>query len=605
MAICRSNRRCFCLQVALATGGATRANSMEHAGFVVGEECGPSELDRDTTIFSGGIADGTIEKSPSVQPAVKGDRSKHAKHEAISLPQVLKPILALIQHENSLERVQHTFAAIEASLCPEIAYCNSSDDVRAEAMSLAVRNMETLCGQRDWLLWICECLLFFQRRSSQNDLGDANCFSMSEAESLSGVDSGDESLDGIHFSDSHRPARHLSPIKPMHHNPLEKFVDPILNLVKTAMAIDIAGKPQSSRRFYDIFRLIDMLSKPESRGILQSILFDVLDAFEAQPLQASTERAMYVLRNLSSFLDHTLEKCEVTMEFCVKAVHAINSMTYRAPPDLRSKIKDTMLPEVRNAYLTRCLVDRSEDVWSRVSSLAELHSSVLNLILSGTPTRTLSDQHVLLLFVDLFVETISCYCDVSTGADDTLSSEAFDEVLNLEMAALVLIQNCTQSSLDCRRVTEKLLSTEFDDQRRSILMDAFSNSFGHRVDSPESMSLVEDKSSTAGAVPVQKSSWWGYWYVDSSSGPGLVSSQNSSVEPTKVRGGRDGRPDLRKEGEEGVGLPLQDVERGQEELSKDGSTKNRWDGYAETPATSSDFLEWINRPEQRYRRQLV
>lgn len=454
----------------------------------------------------------------------------------------------------------------------------------------ATRNVEVLCSQRDWLLWICECLLYYQRRSMQSDLGDSNFFSMSEGESVSGLDSGDESIEGCRPIGAHYPSncvKTLSSFRSMNQNPLEKFADPLFSLVRTALAVDVTGKPNSSRKFYDIFRLTDVLSKPESQSILVSILFDLLEAFESHPLHTSSERSLYILRNLSSFLDQVLEKCETSIEFCVKAVHVINSMSYRAAPDLRSKIKDTMLPEVRNAYLTRCLVDRREDIWSRISCLAELHSSVLNLIVSGTPTRTLSDQHVVLLFVELFVEATACYADTVSDRDG-LFGDGIEEVLNLEMAALVLIQNCSQSSVECRKTLEKLLASEFADSQRLILFDAFSNSFGNSVESPQCMSPIEDHSGTASN---QRSSWWGYWYVDSSASASTSGSgareESSVVVPATGPGGH--HADSVRDIEKGGDGEVSDI------LSECATRKSA----VEDIDTSSKFLEWINSDEQR------
>jgi hypothetical protein len=551
----------------------------------------------ETVLYDGEVVKGQVLLAPESHQGngVPKLSSRHTsrKYEVIVLPQALQPILALLQHETSFERVQLTISAIESCLCPDKIYDDSRESSITEVSIHATRNMETLCSQRDWLLWICECLLYYQRRSTQNDLGDNSFFSMSEGESVSGLDSGDESIDGGHRH-VQSSTRMLSSIKSMNQNPLEKFVDPLLNLVKAALSIDVAGRPQSSRKFNDIFRLTDVLSKPESQNILFAILFDVLDVFESHPLHSSTERSLYILRNLSSFLDQVLEKCDITIEFCVKAVHVINSMSYRAAPDLRSKIKDTMLPEVRNAYLTRCLVDRREDIWSRISSLAELHSSVLNLIVSGTPTRTLTDQHVLLLFVELFLEATACYADTVSGRDGVYSNEGVEEVLNLEMAALVLIQNCSQSSLECRRTSEKLLASEFSESQRIILFDAFSNSFGNNVESPQCLSPIEDNRAGAASTSSQKSSWWGYWYVDSAASQGASSS--NVKEHTSNAGLGVAMIDADTQSHESV----KDIEKGgDEEVSGIMCASASRENSSENVTSSIKFLEWINSEDQR------
>ena len=61
---------------------------------------------------------------------------------------------------------------------------------------------------------------------------------------------------------------------------------------------------------------------------------------------------------MANLLSHALIKSEVTtsLPYCVKTVQSIHALSYKCPPNLRARIQETRLPEVRNAYVCRCLL---------------------------------------------------------------------------------------------------------------------------------------------------------------------------------------------------------------------------------------------------------
>mmetsp|Transcript_22021 Transcript_22021/g.37276 ORF Transcript_22021/g.37276 Transcript_22021/m.37276 type:complete len:3228 (-) Transcript_22021:12-9695(-) len=383
----------------------------------------------DFTAFRSIITDNTATGNEMSLPPVhqslpsdsksEGIRSAPPRIETIALPQLFEAILQVLGNEIFPERILNTVAAIEQALVfPAGLAVRDLDDVANEALqSTIAHNMEALTGEKmpDWLLWIYNDLVTFKRRDIQEMLQDSNCLSMSEGES--GVESGDDSVDTERKLAGGRPRPSPSSPVSMHHTHslLNRFADPLLGLVQVVLTIDMVKKPSSSRKLYDILKL----PVPEARDEQLTILLDLLHSVNFhQQYNTDYNTCMNLLRNLSAFLEKVLMKCEISLEFCIQSVHTLDSLVYRAPPEVRNKVKDTLLPEVRNAYVTYCLVQRAESVWPRITALAEMHSSVLNLILSGE-TRSIYDHQVFLLLLELFLQASTLNIEDDEGALDS------------------------------------------------------------------------------------------------------------------------------------------------------------------------------------------
>lgn len=76
------------------------------------------------------------------------------------------------------------------------------------------------------------------------------------------------------------------------------------------------------------------------------MLSDILEAFEAAP-QLPPEYAGNILKNLSAMLEQLPEKSEPSLELYVRAIHVIGMLNYHNPPEIRQKLKETQLLEVR------------------------------------------------------------------------------------------------------------------------------------------------------------------------------------------------------------------------------------------------------------------
>lgn len=481
--------------------------------------------DEDVTEFRSIIADKMTddEVMPPVHEASLNPGGKDItppRIETIVLPQILEAILKVMENEPYAERIIAAVASIEQALVfPSGLAAWDLDEADCNALqSTIAQNMEAVTGEKmpDWLLWIYNCLVVYKRRDVEEMLQDGNCLSLSEGES--GMESGDESVDT-----ERRPAGRSisSPSSPtsMHHTHslLNRFADPLLGMVQIVLRIDMVKKPSSSRKLFDILKL----PAPEAREQQLTILLDLLHSVNYhKQYNNDPHTCMNVLRNISAFLEKVLLKCEISLEFCVQAVHTLDSLVYRAPPDVRSKVKDTLLPEVRNAYVTYCLVQRAESgVWPRISALAEMHSSVLNLILSGE-ARSIYDHQVFLLLLELFLQatTLNIEDDESALDSSNCRSEEFNVNFEMQVAVVVLIQNCVLASADCRRCAEKVFSRlneqapELTDLS-NVVMKAFLNTF---VDSKRQRCTSTEIATDNGSLktpPVaqlqQRSSWWG------------------------------------------------------------------------------------------------
>jgi hypothetical protein len=442
--------------------------------------------------------------------------------ETMYIPQLLQSIFRLIQNEKSFDVVAWVAGNIENCLSPVNHRLSNLRFIAIDSIShpIAIKNMEAITSQKDWLQWICDCLLTFRRRSNMGTLveGDVN--------ELSGLES-DDSYDGPYERPHSSRHMHIH----LQEGALNTFCDPIFNILKVIFSFDIISKPGSQRKMYDILRL----PVPEASNVQIMIIFDLLELFQHTPISSTNnnEQGINLFRNISAFLEQVLEKVEIPLEIYVKAVAVMHSLTYHAPPELRIKIKDTLLPEMRNTYVTQCLVDRSSDLFRRISALSEIHLSIQNLMTS-TEGRNIQDQQVVILLIDIFLETCDEIYDINciecSNDDDSISlplsnnnSKANQSQIyyDLQVSSLLLIQNCVNASLESKKLLSRILLDVPDTVKGKsmIVLDALCNSFGNellRTSSPN-----EEVNSK---LPAQTStSWWGSWGADSGSATGKVS----------------------------------------------------------------------------------
>lgn len=459
----------------------------------------------------------------------ENEKSRASSIDIPLLPQLLQAIFKIIQNEKLPQLVTWTIAHIENCICP-ISFKvtpNSNLIFNSEFYAAGVKNMEIVTNQKDWLCWVCECLLTFIRRSNLGTLGN------NDMNELSGLESDDSMENSRRRNLSHRPANASPIISQSNDSLLAAFTDPIYNFVKSIFVLDIIGKPGSNRKMYDILRL----PVPEASNVQLLILYDLLELFETVPLASiGPEQGVNLLRNISAFLEQVIEKVELPLDLSVKAVLVMNTLIYQAPPDLRSKIKDTLLPEMRNTFVTQCLIDRSNHLFDRIAALADIHTSVQNL-LTSTETKTFQDTQILVILLDTLLETCNENNDGANLMENYGNSNDDESVslpagslrgnqsqmfFDLQISAVLLIQNCIQAAPECKKLLNKLLSEMPDifKSKNAIVLNGLSNSFGNdslsRTCSPDE----ESKTKQLTSAP---HSWWGYW--------GGTGEQNLSTSP--------------------------------------------------------------------------
>jgi hypothetical protein len=215
------------------------------------------------------------------------------------------------------------------------------------------------------------------------------------------------------------------------------------------------------------------------------IVFDLLEVIEAYPLN-DTDIAFHILKNFAMLLEAVLEKVEnVPLEFVVKAVEIINTISYRSPPQLRLRLKDTGLPEARNAYVMKCTTSKfpNYDFGTRMAALCSIHSSIQNMLTSAD-TRHITDLQFIFLILGFFVEATERVA--STTSD--LEQELLYGLVDIQAALVELIHMAVACSTDCRRALSRvchrvspesegsLPQTLYTD-RSTILLSCFLNSF--------------------------------------------------------------------------------------------------------------------------------
>jgi hypothetical protein len=148
---------------------------------------------------------------------------------------------------------------------------NSISIIEDQENSDAVaRNSEILMNSRDWLIWICECLLYFDISLRSGGISDAvACFSDTSTNSYERYAASTASAAVEEESSICDDTPRASSIDIL----ISQFSDPLFNLVQSLLFIDIKMKPTPARKYHDVLRL----PFPE---IQVTILFDLLEAFE-------------------------------------------------------------------------------------------------------------------------------------------------------------------------------------------------------------------------------------------------------------------------------------------------------------------------------------
>ena len=344
-----------------------------------------------------------------------------------------------------------------------------------------------------------------------------------------------------------------------------------------------------------------------------------------------------VLRNLSTIVFNVLEKVEdVPLEFIIRAVEVINTVSYRSPPQLRIRLKDTGLPEARNGLVTRCFTSKfvHHDLASRVSALAIIQSSIQNMLSSADP-KFFQDSHVIIMILSYFVEISERLLLI----ENEFQQESYYELLDLQAVVVELVHMAVASSAECRRSLSRLTqsiciesengsnpsaSTTFRSTKSVILLSSLLNSFRNSTSDSWDAYLRESHLLDSGSRPAANASKsWFSWSSNETSVLPNIDIQDDFFDPKNRRrfsydsdaeshdsgSGKESsvysRDSLSFNGGSKWGSPIRDSARSKARLARRIDSKASIEDSGkktedERPADTAGFITWYNSDAQRY-----
>lgn len=464
--------------------------------------------------------------------------------DVMEVPQALEALFKVLQNSKSIDQVAGTFKVIEQSVTCTSVTTSLHRELSAATNVLHQRNAESFFAQKDWLVWMCDLLVQFSRQAmnAEEHEGNTSVFSLSESESVGagsyyggnvdlelseGESEDSNSLAGDCLSEDHNPphghnssgnrsgykssvgsADSLSGrVTAWQQHLVDQYSNPIYTLVRKLLLQDmVSNKPSSVRRWNELFRI----SMPELNGIQERLLEDLFGVMQnLSEFCEDTNSTLNVLKNIASLLEQALEKADLSLPFCVKVVQALHSLAYNCAPEIRSRIKETSVLEIRKNYVVRCLLDNTQDYYTKVAAISEIASPLQGYI-SSTDSKPLSDVNVVMMVLGMLVEACEdlefllggvdssevMLCESATSTakgpgmvDDIrfigspVPASTSDRVHILFEVLEVLIesaQNCVLSSAECRKCVTKLVSNIPGDAHAHCLA-AFLKAFGAKA----------------------------------------------------------------------------------------------------------------------------
>lgn len=500
-------------------------------------------------------------KPPTADDARTAVNHKIYLVDVIEVPQALEALFAVLENSRSAEQVTGTLKVLEQSVSVTAVASSMHQELSLATNVLHLRNAENFFAQKDWLVWLCDLLVLFARQAMhvEDQEGSASVFSLSESESLtgtgtgagqgyygggcydtSGEDSESNSVAGDYFSED--PSPHFNPghrhakggsvgsgesrdgrVTTWQQQLIDQYCAPIYNLIRKLVLQDMtAHKPSSARRWNELFRL----SLPELNSIQERLLTDlVVSMRNLSEFCEDVNATLNLLKNLSALLEQALEKVDLSLVFCVKVVQALHTLTYTCAPEVRSRIKETPLPEMRKQFVVRCLLDNSQDYYNKVAAISEISSPLMGYV-SSTEAKPLADMNVVMIVLGMLVEACEDLEFLLGGVDSSdvvlnesagslrgqnsssnhhhnanhnqnddyrlvgspVPTNTYDRVHLLFEVLEVLIecvQNCVLSSAECRKCVSKLVQNIPGDPDRFCLA-AFTKNFNQQMSSAKS-----------------------------------------------------------------------------------------------------------------------
>jgi hypothetical protein len=518
----------------------------------------------------------------------------------IVVPQLLGSIFQLLQYSRSWDQLRYQLSClIDFRLVHQCDTLSETND----------RNIEKIFSRKDWILEISDIISAQKRRWTQSvedsELNPA-LFSLSESESVGGVSVGSGANHHLHRNDylssgesdeassvandslpddtSPDLNRNFSNIDPVNLRAefVERFIQPVREFLHYFIMVELVKKFSTTRRWYELFRL----SSPEVSHIQEELLYQLLKSVESVPFITSNVETtgFNFLKNFSHLLEQTLEKVSISLSFCVAAIQALQTLNYRCSLELRAFVKDTVLREVRNQLIVRCIVEVGQDLHDRVTAVVDIESS-LQAYLSQPETKLLTEFNVSIILFGMCFDilenaqhlhdasilsssSVASAMKASRMIESPISFGLEDDIVNIQhssadyaqylkasiecMVVLVgLIQNICQCSAECHRNILKLIDNlvhdpdhvcvrvftrdvnEIVSPRQSLLslssIETSNSSKGNATSSGAVASSTMNRGSLGSQGQKEKettSSWWLGW--------GLASSSSASTVPTNT-----------------------------------------------------------------------
>lgn len=470
-------------------------------------------------------------KSPLLDSSQSKSDLRSMRGEEILLPQVFESLFSVVQYSKSLDQVHRCFIRIHRCF-------SDTDPSAADFMDeIHSHNLEAFFSVRDWLLLLCDIVAKFRRPDSTEELEALALLSLSEPESLvsgdlrrydsfrsageseegfstagdSIADDGSNDLGSFHRFSATGRRTPLDQMNRRHH--VAQFTAPVLNLIRKLLLLDMFMKCNGSRRWLEVFRL----SLPETSQIQEEVVLDLINTMHhASFLVVSKEACMNYLKNMGAFLEQALEKMIISLHFCISVVSALHALSYRCCLELRAKLRDTALPEVKKSFIVRCFIDIGQDIGYRVHSLVEIRAS-LHAYIATNDGKLLSDSQIVILLLGMLEE---CFDNLeaaiasstqSVEHDSTLSSRSLDVVTaatEMMQALVTIIQVAGKLSNECRRTLGRVVEGIASDSEKRIEKCLLSSEGAAKDASVGSEELDAQGKQTASS---SGSTWWSSW----------------------------------------------------------------------------------------------
>ena len=457
--------------------------------------------------------------------------------EIIRVPQIFPALIAALQTCRSLDVVQSAVKTIVLSVDANV---KSSRAINPTATARLSSNMDMLLLTcKDWIIHIAAAIQYKREKILGNKSvhsGDGDADGKPDSSSATSDVNGGDRLNsprrmthGESFSESHdnfiseasntgisasedeleesiprslygdsaidcsesvksfttRGGKHYSRhnTKPIDHleTLYNRFVEPFYLLIDVFIAIDMRKKPSPTRLCTEVFRL----SVPEYEDIQRTILYNILKSLDNFPFstqQYTTDIIIDYLKNYIYLLEQIFYKCDILLEFTVMTIKILYNINYKCLPDIRIRLKEIGIIDIKNIYIIQCLMDcfdsNSRDLYNRVIALCEINTSLQGYITSAdTKTTTLmSNSHIILYILSIFIEAAEELEAVSVVESNFFHSDSNKELIekvemliNATYIIIAIIQSCVTFSQECKNVVRKLTKNVIGDNKDYLM----------------------------------------------------------------------------------------------------------------------------------------